>query len=96
MRLAAFLLTLLLAGQAQAAAVTNLSDRPEEIGVWNGSAYVVEVIQPNDTWRINAQVRVRYRDRENFIGAYEQYAIWQDGTFGPQHILFKQNGQALR
>lgn len=96
MRFAVLILSLLVAGQAHAASITNLSDKEQQLQLETAQGWLPVVIKPNATWRENGQFRVRFNDREFFLNAYEEYAIWQDGYMGPQRLLFNQSGRTLR
>jgi len=75
---------------AQAAAISNLSDRPQTIrfSVWRAEREVT--IQPGHTWRIAGRLTALYQGREIRIDDNEEYAIWKDGQIGPQR-RFKRN-----
>lgn len=69
---------------AQAAAVTNLTGEAQTVEVLAAGGYMPQVIAPHATWRLQAKVKLRFKDREYRIGEHEEFAIWKDGTFGPQ------------
>lgn len=70
--------------QAQAAAITNLTDKPVQVALKTGNGYEPITIEAGRTWRLTTQATLRFGERELLIGTQEEYAIWKDGTFGPQ------------
>jgi hypothetical protein len=81
-------------GAAQAATITNLTDKPQKIERLGTDAAVVEtfVIEPNATWRVPFDVKVRYGSRDTLIHYYEEYAIWSEGSLSPQLSKFTSGG----
>lgn len=73
--------------EAQAAAISNLSKEPQTVsyGVWGGKKTVV--IPPGRTFRLPGTVTFLYDGRETTIDDEEEYAIWEDGVFGPQRRI---------
>ncbi|MBY0407748.1 MAG: hypothetical protein K2Q01_08645 [Rickettsiales bacterium] len=69
---------------ARAAAITNLTDAPQTVELREGESLTAFSIAPGRTWRVQQKVVVRYQGRENRINEYEEFAIWKDGSFGPQ------------
>ncbi len=85
-RLFIFLLSLS-ASESYAAAITNLSSEPKTVSYeeWGGKKTVI--IQPGRTFRLPGTVTFLYDGRESRIDDEEEYAIWEDGVFGPQRRL---------
>lgn len=79
-----FTAVLLVGGQAQAAAITNLSGKAQTVGLQTAEGFQPVVIEANATWRMLTPVKVQFGNRETLIGAVEEYVIWNDTTFGPQ------------
>lgn len=75
------------ASEAWAAAISNLSNEPKTFSYdeWGGERTII--IPPGQTFRIPGTVTFRYDGRETRIEDDEEYAIWQDGAFGPQKRL---------
>ncbi|MDE3060428.1 MAG: hypothetical protein KGJ06_05405 [Pseudomonadota bacterium] len=80
-----FVLTMLLfPSAAQAAVITNLSGKPQEIQVGAGDAPQKVTIDPNDTYRASGELVVRYAGHETHMDDNDEYVIWPGGAFGPQ------------
>jgi hypothetical protein len=73
-----------LAPQAQAAAIVNLASTSQTVEIEIAGNYRPIVIERWRTWRVIGPARVRYEGRVSYIEDDEEYAIWNDGTFGPQ------------
>jgi hypothetical protein len=69
---------------AHAASITNMDDKPRVIEFKRGAQYVTEEIKPGDTWRVAGDVTVRFEGSETRIEDNKEFAIWRDGSFGPQ------------
>src|ERR1700679_537247 len=69
---------------AQAAVITNLDDKPQTVEVEMSGGFKPVVIAAGETWRVQGKAVVRFRDRQVQMNEDEEYAIWKDGTFGPQ------------
>ncbi len=69
---------------ASAAAVTNLTDKTQTIEMKVAGGFTPITIEPGRTWRLAANVVVRVHEHEFQILDIEEYAIWSDGSFGPQ------------
>jgi|GEM_PF-2311737 len=82
--------------EAQAAAITNLSDQPQIIEVPCRCDSPQVTIAPGETWRLSGKVKIRYHEREFFIGEADEYAIWSSGDFGPQRYHNSGNGHRTR
>lgn len=90
--LIAFCVSVFVAQGAQAAAVTNLADEAQTIEIADGNAWKQVTIAHWETWRSPFDVKVRYRGREFMMHFYEDYAIWKDGTMGPQRTMYSAGG----
>lgn len=77
---------------AKAAAIQNLSCTPQTIEVESGNGSQSIVIPPGKTFHGVGDVNVRYRGREVRVEYNMEYAIWDDGTFGPQRTLRHHGG----
>jgi len=67
-----------------AAAISNLSDEQQTIDVEILDGFTEVKIDAGRTWRVVSKTKVRYKEREYLLGEQEEYAIWTDGSFGPQ------------
>lgn len=64
--------------------MTNLTDAPQTITFEADRGMQEVTIAPGDTWRLLVRTMVKYKSHETLMGSNEEYAIWKDGTFGPQ------------
>ncbi len=69
---------------AKAAKIQNLSDKAETIEVESSEGFKPVVIPPGQGYDAMGQIKVKYHGREIRVEHNEEYAIWKDGTFGPQ------------
>ena len=67
-----------------AAAIANIGDQPQVVALRQGQDYTLREIEARGRLYIPGDINVRYRGREVRIEQGEEYAIWPDGTFGPQ------------
>lgn len=72
---------------ALAAVITNLDETPRVIQKEEGGGFVPQEIKAGETFRVAGALKIRYNGRELRIDADEEYAIWKDGTLGPQKRL---------
>jgi hypothetical protein len=77
---------------ALAANVSNLTDRPQQIEVKRAGGFVPAVIPARETFSVPGNIDLRFRGRELFLETHEEYAIWPDGTFGPQRRMQGKHG----
>lgn len=78
-----------------AAAVTNLDHTTHKIILVEGDGNKSIEIKAGDTFRLVGRIKLIYRDREIVIDSDEEYAIWKDGTIGPQRHI-KRNSKGLQ
>lgn len=77
---------------AQAATVFNLSDAPKQIEVHGFNGFKPVDIPAWRKFSVPGNVNVRFNGREVYIQHNEEYAIWPDGTFGPQRHVRSMRG----
>lgn len=78
---------------ARAAGVSNLTDTALTIEVETAQGYKPVVIEAGRTYTVPGKLQLRYRGREAFLEVHEEYAIWPDGTFGPQRRTQDKRGR---
>jgi len=69
---------------AYAAAITNLDKNTRHIVVIEGKDRKSVEIKAGETYRAVGQIKVMYHRYEIVIDSTDEYAIWSDGTLGPQ------------
>ena len=77
---------------ARAAIIENVSDTPKVIEVEQLGGFQPVTIEAGREYNVPGALKVRYGAREVQIDFDEDYAIWQDGGFGPQRRLSHGNG----
>lgn len=83
-----FALFLLLPVSSQAAAITNLRDETLIIGRKTSEGFVPVEIDAMATWRVPGNLTITYGGNEYFLWYYDEYAVWPDGTIGPQRRVY--------
>lgn len=73
---------------AQAAAVTNLSSEDVVVQLKVADGLEEVIIESMRTWRKPGDVIFEYEGNDYRVLSYEEYAIWENGTIGPQRALF--------
>lgn len=79
-----FALVNLLPTPVKAAAIQNLSCSPQTIEIEFANGRRSIILPPGRTYDVLGALKTHYRGREVRIEHDEEYAIWDDGTFGPQ------------
>lgn len=69
---------------AEAAVITNLSQKNQVIKESSPAGWETVSIAANETYRVQGRIKILFDGREITIGHDEEYAIWNDGTIGPQ------------
>lgn len=87
---------MLLISRAEAAAIVNLARAPQVIGVQMPRGWEKVTIAPGQKWDTIGTATVRYGDTETRIDSTAEWAIWDDGTFGPQLDIKKIHGNIFR
>jgi hypothetical protein len=87
---------ILLISPAEAASVVNLARTPQRLDIQIQGGWQQITIAPGGVWSSIHQATVRYGDRETLIESTEEWAIWDDGTFGPQIDTKKARGNVFR
>jgi hypothetical protein len=82
--LTAFSIAFLAAMPLHAAAIVNISRTPHWVQVREAGGYVPRQIEGYGKLEWPGDIDVRFGGREVRIERGEEYAIWPDGTFGPQ------------
>lgn len=77
----------LIASSSWPAAITNLSGIPQNFTIVDTYPKSVITIPPGQTFRTLGKTSFRYQNRQLHIEDNEEYAIWRDGTFGPQRRI---------
>lgn len=80
------LVALMLPAPAMATAIANMSELSHTVEIQTSTGYIPQVIPPGRTFRLPGRVRIRYEQKEFYLDADMEYAIWPDG-FGPQRKL---------
>lgn len=75
-----------LPGMAQAAAITNLTEKPQVIEIRVRDEFATYVIEPGRTFRTVGYIEVRQQGNERYthIRNNEEFAIWENGGIWPQ------------
>jgi len=81
------LVVMLGSGPVMAGAITNLTDTPRLLEIRTSSGYVGEMVPPGATRYIHGDTHVRFNEKEFYLQDDMEYALWQDGSFGPQRRL---------
>lgn len=79
----------LIASPSWPAAITNLSGMPQSFIITDANPERVVTIAPGQTFRTLGKSSFRYQNRQLHIEDNEEYAIWRDGTFGPQRRMHR-------
>jgi hypothetical protein len=82
--------------QAQAAAIVNLSDKPQNIQVNTDGKFEGVTIAPYGKYSVHGKVKIRFQDREITIDKDEEYALWPNGDFGIQRRITQSSGFSNR
>jgi hypothetical protein len=81
----------LVATAAQAAVITNLTDRPQSLDIQMENGAQAVTIAPQATWRVPGKLVIRYHDRDVRLEEVDEYAIWPNaatgGVLGPQNRI---------
>lgn len=78
---------------AHAANITNLSGHDLAIEVATAQGFEPVVIAKDTTYSAVGKLRMRFRGKDTLIEENEEYAIWPDGTFGPQRRILDKQGR---
>lgn len=78
-------LSILPLNMAQAAVITNLSSKPQVVEVEQYGGFAPVSIAAGETYRMPGKLVVRFGGRVMYMEDYDEYAIWGDNDFGPQH-----------
>lgn len=79
-----FLALSMVASHSFAAAITNLDTNARKVVLVEGSEYKSIEIKAGETFRRIGSLKVMYHGYEIVIDSADEYAIWKDGTLGPQ------------
>lgn len=77
---------------AQAAVITNLSDTPQTFEIKTSEGFTPVTILAGRTWRVPGKADIRRGDRVVHMEEDQEYAIWQNGDFGPQRRMKQATG----
>lgn len=72
---------------AAAGMVTNLSDRQHVVEIQTSNGYIPQAVAPGHSVHIYGGARMKFEGREFYLPHDMEYAIWQDGSFGPQRRI---------
>lgn len=78
------LVALLLSTPAQAGGILNLTDHKQVVEIQTSNGYIAREIPPGRSFWMQGYARVRFQGREFILDPDIEYAVWQDGSFGPQ------------
>lgn len=78
------LLAMLLPQAAGAGAISNLTDHEQAVEIQTSSGYSPRTIPARGQFTVTGDARLRFGGREIYLEDNMEYAIWPDGTFGPQ------------
>jgi hypothetical protein len=74
----------LFATPAMAGGITNLTDHKQVVEIQTSSGYIAREIPPGRSFWTQGHTKVRFQEKEFTLDPDIEYAVWQDGSFGPQ------------
>ena len=69
---------------ANAASITNLSGIPQTLHFDISEGGQAFTVAPQETWRTPGEAWIIYNNREVHMNDIDEFALWPDGSFGPQ------------
>ena len=72
---------------AQAAMVSNLTDKPKTLLIQRYGGWDSVTLEAGRSWRTLGRVTILFNAHEIVIEEDKEYAIWSDDVIGPQRTL---------